>query len=268
MIRTIATLIGSLAFSLPALSQEAELPAPEILVLGSFHFTGGGADYINGEAINIMDEQRQAEIDSVLTRLEAFAPNKILVELGPEYEDSFNARYREFAAGERELGVNERQQIGWALAARLGHDQLYAIDYSGGMDFDAMLAAAQEAGRPDIVEDFNQFVAPIQAYMAEADDPSHSILERFQTLNGPQEVEFHHLYLLLAQMGHADNRAGADNMTQWWGRNLHIFANISAEALPGDRVLVIYGSGHKYLLDQYVDHAPNLTWVDPMDYLQ
>jgi hypothetical protein len=268
MIRTLTAIACTLAMSTSAWSQDTETVAPEILVLGSFHFTGGGADYINGEELNIMDPQRQAEIDEVLTRLETFAPTKILVELGPQHEDAFNARYREYVAGTRELGVNERQQIGWALAARLGHDQLYAIDYPGNMDFDGMFAAAEEAGRTDIREAFNAFVEPIQATMAEADDPSNSVLERFQNLNAPQDVEFHHLYLILAQMGHADNRAGADNMTEWWGRNLHIFANISAEALPGDRVLVLYGAGHKYLLDQYVEGAPNLTWVDPMDYLQ
>jgi uncharacterized protein DUF5694 len=38
-------------------------------------------------------------------------------------------------------------------------------------------------------------------------------------------------------------------------------------AEPGERVLVIYGSGHKALLDQFVDEAPNLVWVDPLDFL-
>ena len=35
----------------------------------------------------------------------------------------------------------------------------------------------------------------------------------------------------------------------------------------GERVLVIYGSGHKALLDAFVDGAPNIEWVEPLDYL-
>ena len=39
-------------------------------------------------------------------------------------------------------------------------------------------------------------------------------------------------------------------------------------AEPGERVLVIYGSGHKRLLDDFVDNAPNLSWVDPLPWLE
>jgi hypothetical protein len=69
-------------------------------------------------------------------------------------------------------------------------------------------------------------------------------------------------------MGGRASSVGAEQMELWWGRNLRIFSNIANIAGPDDRVLVIYGSGHKYLLDQFVQDAPNLTWVDSMDYLE
>ena len=72
-------------------------------------------------------------------------------------------------------------------------------------------------------------------------------------LNQQEIRDFHHLYLMLAQMGSAENPAGAEEMEAWWGRNLRIYANIARISEPGDRVLVIYGSGHKFLLDQFVD---------------
>ena len=37
---------------------------------------------------------------------------------------------------------------------------------------------------------------------------------------------------------------------------------------PGDRVAVIMGQGHKYLLQQFVRLNPNVTYVDALDYLR
>jgi len=37
---------------------------------------------------------------------------------------------------------------------------------------------------------------------------------------------------------------------------------------PGDRVAIIMGQGHKYLLRQFVKLNPNVTYVDALDYLR
>ncbi len=268
MLRRTAFLFLALAMSSAALAQTAPPQTPQVMILGSFHFTGGGSDYVNAAVADYLSPERQAEIADVLDRLEAFAPTRILVELEPDGEMAFNQAYDQYRAGERALTVNERQQLGMALAARLGHERLYAVDYSNGMDFDAMLGAAQAAGQTDLLARFEAFIAPIQTQMASPEEAALPVLDRMIAMNSAEQVAYHDLYLLLAQMGSADNPAGAEQMELWWGRNLHIFANIARTTGPGDRVLVIYGGGHKYLLDQFVDSAPNLERVDPLAYLQ
>ncbi len=268
MLRRTAFIFLAFAMSSAALAQSEPEQTPQIMILGSFHFTGGGSDYVNAAVDDYLSPERQAEIADVLDRLEAYAPTRILVELEPEGEMAFNQAYAEYRAGERALTVNERQQIGMALAARLGHERLYAVDYSNGMDFDAMLGAARAAGQTDLVAQFEAFLAPIQAQMTSPEEAALPVLDRLIEANSAEQVGYHDLYLLLAQMGPADNPAGAVQMELWWGRNLHIFANIARIAGPGDRLLVVYGGGHKYLLDQFVDSAPNLERVDPLAYLQ
>ncbi|WP_291844385.1 DUF5694 domain-containing protein [Maricaulis sp.] len=250
-------------------AQEVDAPAPpgQVLVLGSFHFTGGGSDLINPQVDDFLSAHRQAEIADVLDRLEAFAPTRIAVELLPAHEGGFNARYQAFRDGTFDLGVNERQQIGMRLAARLGHDRLYAVDSPGGMDFDAMMGAATQAGQVALMASWERYIAGVQAEMAARARLDHTILERLVAENSQPTRDMHDLYLLLAQTGDAGHPAGAREMTRWWGRNLEIFANIARLAEPGERVLVIYGSGHKALLDEFVDGAPNLVWVDALDYL-
>lgn len=272
MLRQTAIIFMAFAMSSAALAQDlrAAAPAavPEIMILGTFHFTGGGTDYVNSPVVDFLSPERQAEIAIVLDRLEAFAPTRILVELAPEHQAEFNEAYRQYRAGERALTVNERQQIGMALAARLALDQLYAVDYSSGMDFGGMFAAAESAGQTELLARFEAFMAPIQARIESPAEAARPVLDRLIESNSAEQIGYHDLYLLTAQMGSADNAVGAEQMQIWWGRNLHIFANIARLSEPGERVLVIYGSGHKYLLDQFVDSAPNLDWVNPLSYLQ
>lgn len=258
---------SGLALSGPAMAQDNPPPA-EIMVLGTFHFSGGGQDMINPEVDDFLAPHRQAEIEAVLDRLEAFAPTRIAVELMPEHEADFNQRYAAYRAGELELGVNERQQIGMRLAARLGHDRLYAVDAQGGMDFEAMMSSAADAGQTALLAEWEAYIGEVQTYMSAMDAPNRTILERMIQENTAETARFHDLYLLLAQMGSESNPAGAREMTNWWGRNLEIFANVARVAEPGERVLVIYGSGHKRLLDDFVDNAPNLVWVDPLPWLE
>lgn len=264
----LCSLFATFAVLPSALAQESgDVPAGQVMILGSFHFTGGGQDMINPEVDDFLAPRRQAEIVEVLDRLEAFAPTRIAVELMPAHEDSFNARYAQFRAGELELGVNERQQIGMRLAARLGHDQLYAVDYQGGMDFEAMMGSAADAGQDRLMASWETYIAQVQSHLAETSSSDHTILTRMISENSQPVRDMHDLYLLLAQMGSLENPAGAREMTNWWGRNIHIFANVARLAEPGERVLVIYGSGHKALLDEFVDGAPNIVWVDALDYL-
>ena len=51
-------------------------------------------------------------------------------------------------------------------------------------------------------------------------------------------------------------------------RNAKMFAKIGLIAKPGERVLVLVGSGHKYWLDHFAATTPGFTSVDPRAYLK
>ena len=268
MLRTLLTITAlTVLTALPAIAQDTE-DRPEIMVLGVFHFNGGGADYINPQVDNYLVPTRQDEIQAVADALARFDPTKIIVELTPDGEARFNELYQAYQAGEHELSVNERQQIGMRLAAQLGHDHIYAADYSADMDFDAMFAAGAANGQDDLLERLPGMRADIEAHDALYNQAHVSVGERLIATNDPEMIALHNVYLTLAQLGSADDPVGANEMANWWGRNLHIFAQIAQISEPEDRVLVIYGAGHKFLLDQFIDDAIELELVDPLDYLE
>jgi hypothetical protein len=271
MLTCLAAILAAAMLTASASGQDGDAPAPapadtQVMVLGTIHFDGGGGDYVNPEVDDFLSAPRQAEIAGILDRLEAFQPDRIIVELEPEHEGWINERYRAWRAGEAELTVNERDQIGLRLAARLGHDQVWAVDYQNGMDFEAMLGAAQAAGQTRLLDAFQQTIGEVETFFARNADGS--VRDRLIDANSPEAMDFHRMYLWLAQAGTVDDPVGAHQMTAWWGRNMVIFARIAQIAQPGERILVVYGAGHKYLLDQYFDEAPGFAVIDPLDYLQ
>lgn len=268
-INLVAAALCSLMFTGCATAHvPAAQPAPhaQVMVLGTYHFRAGGSDYVANQVDDHLAPRRQAEIADVLDRFERFRPTKIIVELEPAHEAEFNARYARYRAGAEALGVNERDQLGMALAARLGHERLYAADFSNGMDFDAMLNAARAANQSRLLSRFETAFAAVQTQ--QADLSRLTVRERLTQMNTPEAQAPHAIYMTMAQMGSREDPVGAREMGNWWTRNMIIFAQIAQVSEPGDRILVIYGQGHKYLLDQYFSQAGEFELVDPLGYLR
>ena len=264
---TLLTLAATLATT-PVQTEwiETEAAPVQVMVLGSYHFTGGGQDLHNAQVDDHLSPQRQAEIADVIEALAGFAPTKVMVELTPEYEAAFNAEYQAYLAGEHALTVNERQQLGMRLAAHLGHERLYAIDQASGMDFEGMMTAAESAGQARLLGEFSNFNAAMPDVMAQME--TGTVMARLRAANSGFAHDSHGLYLTLTQMGTQEDPIGAEEMTNWWGRNLAIFANAARQAEPGDRLLLIYGAGHKHLLEQFFEDAPGFRVIDPLTALE
>lgn len=162
--RAFATMLFTLVFFVPALAQDntnekvrsliepaARTSNPiEVLVLGSFHFK-------NVPEFNAMDNPaQQTEIKSVVDRLEGFSPNKIAVEFERKDTAMVDSLYQSYRKGDRELAVNEREQIGFRLANRLGHQKIYPIDYQKPWGMNAVMKWAKE-NNPSFVDYVNKW---------------------------------------------------------------------------------------------------------------
>jgi len=74
-------------------------------------------------------------------------------------------------------------------------------------------------------------------------------------------------YYVLAKLESPTERVGANWVEYWYGRNLTIFNNIVKNTAPGDRVLVIYGSGHGYILRRMAEESGFYDVVNTQAYL-
>lgn len=216
-----------------------------------------------------LSPKRQKQIVEIIHRLSRFHPTKVLVE-APMDNPKIAERYQQFLAGQYELPANETYQFGFKLAAQAKNSTIYPVDTDG----------------PTLIEEGSaaekRHAEFLQAHFAEVSTPAFkellarqnalekdgTYLDVLRYLNTDTAIQANtSWYSVLDGMGREADNAGSAYVSQWYTRNCYIFSNILSVIRPGDRVVVIIGQGHEYLLREFTRLNPNLVDVDPLSYL-
>lgn len=253
--------------ALPTLALDSAGPPAQVMILGVFHFHNPNADYARFEGIDVLSPQRQTEIEDVVRRLQAFAPTRIAVEKAPAEADSLAAQLARYRAGALELTANEVHQLGFRLADRLGHDEVYPVDQRLGMRMDDFMAYTREH-EPEFMPRFDAYIGRIVELLDRLQREA-TVLENLRFMNEPDNViRTHEPYAVQATVGAGDGYVGAGVVADWYERNLVIFANLARVARRGERVLFIVGAGHTPILRELVRAHPDMALVEAVDYLR
>ncbi|MGZ5444046.1 MAG: DUF5694 domain-containing protein [Thermoanaerobaculia bacterium] len=238
----------------------------QVLVLGVFHFGNPGLDYVKSSVPDVLTEERQKEIAEIVARLARFEPTAVLVEKGVATNEALNARYRAFREGKHELSRDEVEQFGFRLAAAMKHGSIHAIDVKTDMDLDGVMAEAKKSDPA--------FMTSFAALMKDLLEPQNRmqverpLRETLRFINDPANVKRgHEVYVEMARIGSPEHPVGAEQTAVWYARNIRIFANLARMAKPGDRIVVIYGSGHTAILQQLIRDMPGMKVVEANDFL-
>lgn len=266
--RLLSVLAVALSISAPAAAQtppsgqllsERRVEArPALMVLGTAHLANNNRDVLRTEVDDVLGPARQAEIEAVVEALARWRPTRIAVEITTKDQAALDRRYADYRAGTYALTASEIDQIGLRLAARLGHERVHGVDWNEmppGVEADYnWIEGAEAAGE--------------QARLAELRNPargqrmtdlvrSRPIPEWLAVMNSPEYLlGMHRPYYDFALLGAPEDGQGANWVGAWHGRNLKIFGNLVRLAeTPSERVLVIYGAGHAFLLNRFADES-------------
>jgi hypothetical protein len=265
------------------LSQDAERPtgfpaacAPgevEVMLLGTYHFANPGRDVIKQDIDDVLQPRRQAELETLVQRLAAWGPDRIAVEQAWSTFDSLQARYARFRAGALTTSRNEVVQIGFRLAARLGHAAVYAIDDDSFLDLNDSLKAV-EARRPQFPRYRDSLNAILQAEARATNEwmRSTTISEHLRRLNSDEALHRGNsrgMFGGYLASGEGLNFGGPQFLAKWYERNFNMAHNLTRILDPQvKRILVVVGSGHVPPLRNILDEAPQFCPVTPLPYLR
>lgn len=278
MSRLLLAVLAALLLATPAYGQAEPAPEPvRVMILGSYHFGNPGQDVHNMRADPVTTPQKQAELAAVAEALARFAPTAVAVErVAADPATLADQRWPDFDAGDLLADPDERVQIGYRLAQVVGIDRVYAIDEQPGpgerdyFPYGDVVAWAEANGRADELAAMQQ---PVMAYLADLEARQRTetigalladINRPDHPFNGPGAQEFYYGFL---RFGSGRDLPGAALNAGWYERNARIFAKLMQVVRPGDRVVVLFGTGHNYWLRHFVETAPGFELVEPGDYL-
>lgn len=275
----VASLAVLLSIAGPAWGQGKLTPPPsaartQVMVLGTFHFQDAGHDDFQPRFdVDVLSPERQVEVAELLDRLARFAPTAIALEWPADAQDRLDTVYAAFRAGTRAASANERDQLGFRLAARLGHDRVIAVDaparwYDSALNTDTLVQRARRFGQDALLARGMAWNAYYTA-RAEWEDSLKTTQTLRETLSAMNTMDA--LRQTLGQylagsveVGGGGDYTGADMRSAWYNRNLRIFTNLlRMQSDHEERILVIIGAGHAPLLRHFIENAPELQFVPP-----
>jgi hypothetical protein len=246
----------------------------EVMILGSYHMGNPGLDLANAKVDDVTTPKRQAEIRLVVDELAKWKPTKVLVEI--EAPKPFTlSRYREFTPDELATNRNEIWQIGFRLADQLGHQDVYGFDERGGpgepeyFQWGRLEEFAKKHGKAaELATNLGYFKDKVAAF--EREQATKSVAALLTGHNDPAIARQDHSigYYFSMLYADGDDLAGAEFNTYWYMRNAKMFAKITQIAQPGDRLMVLVGSGHGYWMRHFAGEVPGYRLVDPIPYLK
>ena len=263
---------------------------PTIMILGSTHLSNSTLDAFNIKMDDVRAPQRQREIEQLVEQLKAFKPTKIALEVDEKTHGAeTQTNYQGYLNGTRELNRSEIDQIGYRLAKQMGHSKLYCVDYR--LDF--------RKDDPFIpIDEFDLTLLDYHGF-AKAHNQEHllpspsmpegkatqdekgaiwiepekyvSIVDMYVRGNDPEGIRMdHQLYIRwIARVGLGDQYPGANWLSHYWyDRNLKIYVNLTRiTESADDRILLIIGGGHVYLIQQFLEESGDYIIESPLRYL-
>lgn len=265
----------------------------DVMLLGTYHMDNPGLDTVNVEADDVLDPQRQRELQRLIDHLAGWEADLVAVERPQarqaELNDLFD-RYRDGSLAydeEAELEPlhprredptaecrSEVVQVGFRLADRLDHDRVAAIDYPMSMavnfdpeERDRLDHAAfhrRATNRLDLdLADQEEYKETLDAHLAES-----TVAEHLTFLNREQNLRPNHEWMFAdALAGPEERYVGARMLTAWYERNLRMLENLWRAGAEARRILLLVGTGHVRILRHLLDEAPMFRHRTPMPLL-
>lgn len=241
-------------------SQDSAPKTIEVMVLGTFHFK----HVPDFNAITAPSQQK--EIEDLVHTLSEFNPTKIALEFERKDSTKVDSLYNAYKNNQHQLTVNERQQIGFRLAKMMKHENVYPIDYQKPWGMDTVRTWAKKHD-----PDFVKYISRWQKKSARIDSllqQNRTISEILSIYSSPAFLErIQKIRMRTLEVGADHNYIGIKPVASVYKRNMRIFANLTAVAAPGDRILIVYGAGHSYFFRNFIKEHPRMELIETEKYL-
>jgi hypothetical protein len=206
----------------------------EIILVGTYHF----------EQQQELIAKKEQEVYELVDYLANHRPTKIALEWERSEENELNY---EFHKVDDIISINEIYQVGFRLAGKLNHPKVYAVNWTGEITSDTMseLNSAIQDLYPAMQEMMQRFIEGVPTI-----NLSTPLIDSYKMLNNKKLIkQLEELYLsFVVVKNNKGRKVGFDFLSKWMERELMIFRNVLNLSESEERVLLIIGSDHLWML--------------------
>ncbi|OWK71654.1 DUF5694 domain-containing protein [Pedobacter sp. AJM] len=256
----------------------------EVLLIGTFHFANPNLDAIKTERFDVLAAKPQQELENIAEKIKAFNPDQIFVEWPENKQAGLDSLYQMYKAGTYNQYINTKYQHTkqfasfkedetFQLAFRAGKKAnlktIYGIDYNIDMPFDTVMNAIQSAKQTQLKNEIDSVIQTNGAatnHKRKTMGLTDLILDLNTEASRNQNAGF---YLQsINRAGSRENFAGAYSVSEWYRRNLYMYALVQKITQPADkRIVILLGAGHISLIKQFIALENRFKIVELKDIL-
>jgi len=243
----------------------AQSKKKQILLLGTFHFENPGLDVAKVNTFNVMSDKSQKELENITNKIKKFGPDKIFIEWNYQKQDNLDKFYNKNTDSLLHKDADEIVQLALRSAKKLGHKKLYGIDYNNAdFPYDSLVKGMKEANQLDLIRKNEE---TMKYYQTDHNKKitKYSLTELLLDINTKASIEGNIGWYLQTAIkgGKKDNFVGAFLVSEWYRRNLYMYALIQKlTESQDDKIMVLLGAGHTAMIREFVEHNPEFEIVE------
>jgi hypothetical protein len=263
-IKTISTFLITILLVTTTFGQESKHKT-KILLIGSIHFETPHLDKFELMTDDFLAPKRQQELEELTGILKRTNADKVMIEKPFNQQKQIDSLYNAYTQNRYKLTVSEREQIGFRLAKKLNLKHINCVDVFYGMKHDSLVAVtAKEKNQLYLL---NELGITANNLKLEFDSvvKRNSITEVLKYINKDELLQKNlSLYLkYYAKIGAGENYIGAESVSDWYLRNLAIYANVINQINTNDKyVILIFGQGHIPILKHLLQNNDDFELVE------
>ncbi|MCP9765410.1 DUF5694 domain-containing protein [Lacihabitans soyangensis] len=248
----------------------------EVLLIGTFHFNNPGFDVVKTNPFDVTTANSQKELENISNKIKGFGPEKIFVEWEFDAQASLDTLYDLYLKNEYFEYVarkypnrsfytqNEIIQLAFRTAKKLGHKKVYAIDYpyAGDFPYDSLMTEIEKAKQMDLKAEIDkQLVENTQKSNRDRENLqlTELILEMNTDEFRKQDLGFY--ISLFNRGGRNENFVGAYLNSEWYKRNLYMYALLQKLMADSKKGMVLLGASHVGMFSEFIQHDNQLKAI-------
>ncbi|WP_291286125.1 DUF5694 domain-containing protein [Flavobacterium sp.] len=254
-----------LFFAIAFHTVSAQSKKKQVLLLGTFHFENPGLDVAKINSFNVMSDKSQKELENITNKIKKFGPDKIFVEWNYQKQDKLDKFYAKNTDSLLHKRADEIVQVALRSAKKLGHKKLYGIDYNNtDFPYDSLVKGMTTANQFDLIKKNEE---TMKSYEKDQNEKiaKYSLTELLVDINSKESnVDNVSWYLETAiKGGKTDNFVGAFLVSEWYRRNLYMYALIQKlTESKDDKIMVLLGAGHTAMIRDFFKHNSDFEIVE------